>query len=158
MKNFNDLYGLRTTALRYFNVYGPNQDPASDYAAVIPKFIQMLLAGKQPTIFGDGKQTRDFVFVKDVVRANVLAAESKSADGQVMNIGNGKATSVNSLYEALVGILDINVDQVPIHTEERAGDIKHSTAEVRKARELLEFSPRYGLKEGLKEAIAQYSK
>jgi UDP-glucose 4-epimerase len=149
---FSELYGLPTASLRYFNVYGPRQDPSSDYAAVIPKFIQSALAGTPPAIFGDGGQTRDFIYVKDVVAANVRAAESKATGA--FNIAGGEKTSVSELAE-LIGACT-GSRAAPVHGPERVGDIRHSYASTDKARDTLGFLPRTLLSEGLEETIAWY--
>ncbi len=141
---FNEVYGMRNVVLRYFNVYGPRQDPASEYAAVIPKFVSAYLAGIAPVIFGDGVQTRDFVYVRDVVRANILASEA-SVPG-VYNIASGARTSLNELSGIIKEITCSEVE--PIYSEARAGDIRDSVADVKKARKI-GFQPEYALEEGL---------
>lgn len=148
---FNEVYGMRNVVLRYFNVYGPRQDPNSEYAAVIPKFVSAYLAGKAPVIFGDGEQTRDFVYVKDVVRANILASEA-GVPG-VYNIASGARTSLNELAEMIRKISGSEVR--PIYSEARAGDIRDSVADVTKARKI-GFQPEYALEEGLRGMI-EYS-
>lgn len=128
LQSFYDSYGLNYTSLRYFNVFGPGQDKNSQYAAVIPNFISALIAGNQPEIYGDGEQTRDFVYVKDVVRANVNAAESDF--NGILNIASGKKLSINQLYEIVKKTL--NSDLEPIYLPKRQGDIKHSLADITK--------------------------
>ena len=128
LKSFYDSYGLNYTALRYFNVFGPGQDKNSQYAAVIPNFISALLEGKQPEIYGDGKQTRDFVYVKDIVRANINSAESDF--NGIVNIASGEKLSINQLYEIIKNSLESNLE--PIYLPERQGDIKHSLADINK--------------------------
>ena len=128
LQSFYDSYGLNYTSLRYFNVFGPGQDKNSQYAAVIPNFISALIEGSQPEIYGDGEQTRDFVYVKDVVRANVNAAESDF--NGILNIASGKKLSVNQLYEIVKKTL--NSDLEPIYLPKRQGDIKHSLADISK--------------------------
>jgi UDP-N-acetylglucosamine 4-epimerase len=152
---FNELHGLETVALRYFNVYGPGQNPQSEYAAVIPKFIAMLLADAEPTIFGDGAQTRDFLFVGDVVQANLLAASADGVCGEVFNIAGGKATSLNDLFTALCAA--IGMSAMVHHGPERAGDIKHSSADITRAQKLLGFRPEFDLAKGLERAVAFYN-
>ncbi len=147
---FNEVYGMRNVVLRYFNVYGPRQDPCSEYAAVIPKFVSAYLAGKAPVIFGDGVQTRDFVYVKDVVRANILASEG-SIPG-VYNIASGTRTSLNELAEIIRKISGSEVK--PIYSEARAGDIRDSVADITKAEEM-GYSPEYSLERGLQK-MAEY--
>ena len=126
LKAFYDSYGLNYVSLRYFNVFGPGQDKNSQYAAVIPNFISSILEGKQPEIYGDGEQTRDFIFIKDVVRANVNAAESDF--NGIINVASGKKLSINQLYEIVRKTL--NSDMQPKYLPERQGDIKHSLADI----------------------------
>ena len=147
---FQQVYHLNTVCLRYFNVYGPRQDPNSQYAAVVPKFISRALQGNPPIIFGDGEQTRDFTFVKDVVAANILAAESSDASG-IFNIGTGNRISVNDLAKLVIRLL--GKDITPSYQEPRPGDIKHSLADISKARQI-GYTPRYSLEQGLKETIS----
>jgi UDP-glucose 4-epimerase len=146
---FTEVYKLPTLCLRYFNVYGPRQSPNSEYAAVIPKFIQLVKDGKSPIIFGDGKQTRDFVFVEDVVAANILAA--KSTITGVLNIGTSKSISLNQLARFILKKMN-RLDLDPIYEKERAGDIKHSMADISAAK-VLGYNPRYTLNLGLDELI-----
>lgn len=148
---FNDVYALPTISLRYFNVYGPRQDPSSEYAAVIPKFITRALAGERLVIYGNGLQTRDFVFIKDVVRANIMAAESRETG--VFNIGGGEAVAINELASAIVKLCGKNLDVA--HVEPRKGDIMHSQASVERARRI-NYRPGYCLEEGLKETISLF--
>jgi len=148
---FNEVYGMRNVALRYFNVYGPRQDPNSEYAAVIPKFVSAYLAGEAPVIFGDGEQTRDFVYVKDVVRANILASEG-SVQG-VYNIASGTRTSLNELSGIIKEITGSEVEAV--YSEPRAGDIRDSVADIEAAK-IIGYSPEYTMEEGLREAIQWY--
>jgi len=148
---FQKVYGLPTIYLRYFNVYGPRQDPDSQYAAVIPRFITRASQGEPPIIFGDGEQTRDFTFVKDVVEANILAAKSNGTG--TFNIGKGEKTSINQLAELTIKLVGNNVE--PIHEEPRPGDIMHSLADISKAREELGYNPRYDLEQALKETISE---
>lgn len=143
------LYDLPTVSLRYFNVYGARQDPASDYAAVIPRFIANLRNGKPPVIFGDGTQTRDFVYVRDVVRANILAME-RDAEG-VYNIGSGKETSINELVTILMRLLRFRGQ--PVYAGGRPGDVMHSVADISRARSLLGWEPAFSLEEGLSDTL-----
>jgi nucleoside-diphosphate-sugar epimerase len=145
---YYNMFGLRTTVLRIFNGYGPRQNPDSPYAAAIPAFIKRVVAGKPPTIFGDGEQTRDFVFVGDVAKAFELAAERKEADGQVINIASGSKTSVNRLVQDICGLAGMDLE--PVHEEPRPGDIRHSVASVERAKELLGWEATTPLSEGLK--------
>jgi UDP-glucose 4-epimerase len=146
---FKEVYGLKTVSLRYFNVYGPRQDPYSDYAAVIPRFINRVLENKPPVIYGDGQQTRDFTFVKDVVRANVLAAKSDATG--VYNSANGNRISINELADMIMKLTGKNLK--PIHDAPRKGDVMHSLGDISKAKKDLGYEPRYSLEEGLRETI-----
>lgn len=142
---FTEVYGLGTTCLRYFNVFGPRQDPASEYAAVIPLFITKALRKEPPIIYGDGTQTRDFTFVRDVVRANILAME-RGADG-TFNIAGGRQVSVGELADL---ILDMGGSDVrPVLSPPRQGDVLHSLADISKARERLGYAPEHSLESGL---------
>ncbi len=145
---YSEIYELPTVALRYFNVFGPRQDPNSQYAAVIPNFIDKLLKNENPVIYGDGEQSRDFVSVKRVVDANILAAESKETG--TFNIGLGKSTTVNQLYETINDVLQKDIES--IYKNERPGDIKHSVADISKA-EAIGFKPGFDFKEDLNETI-----
>ena len=150
---FNDIYGLKTVSLRYFNVYGPRQDPYSDYAAVIPKFINRVSENKPPVIYGDGKQTRDFTFVKDVVSANILAAKS-DAEG-VYNIANGNRISINELANMIMALMEKNLTL--IHDAPREGDVKHSLADISEAKKNLGYEPGYSLEEGLRRTVEWFN-
>src|SRR5262245_37766738 len=147
-------YGLETVVLRYFNVFGPRQDPSGPYAAVIPLFIQAILGGKQPVIFGDGKQTRDFTYVENVVQANLLAASANGAAGQVVNVGSGVAVSLLELLKELKAILGSEVE--PILQPARAGDVRDSLADVSRAKTILGYQPAVGCAEGLKRTVEFY--
>jgi nucleoside-diphosphate-sugar epimerase len=151
---FYQLHGLQTCCLRYFNVYGSGQNPESEYAAVIPKFITLMLAGRTPTIYGDGSQTRDFLYVNDVVAANILAAQADGIGGELCNVARGRSVSLNELATTLAGVLGVkpNVEHGPA----RPGDILHSSADTSRARELLGFQPAFDLKTGLKKTAAFY--
>jgi len=151
---FHKLYGLETVCLRYFNVFGPRQDPGSEYAAVIPRFSTRLLAGMRPTIYGDGEQTRDFTYIDNVVEANWRAANHPRAAGGVFNIGCGTQTSLNQLVARLNAILDTRLD--PVYEAARAGDVRHSVADVSKARDILEYTPAVSLDEGLERVLAWF--
>lgn len=153
LKLFSNLYGVETVALRYFNVFGPRQDGKSMYSGVISRFTDDLRSGRIPTIFGDGEQTRDFVYVKDVVQANLLAMRSaKVGRGEVFNVATGKTVSLLQLLDALKKITGIQV--APVFKEARAGDIKHSLADISKIRAALAYEPRFGLEEGLRTIIS----
>lgn len=149
----SDLYDIDTVALRYFNVFGPRQDPTGDYAAVIPKFISLMLDGTRPVIYGDGEQSRDFVFVDDAIQANILAAEG-DITGEAFNIGCGGRVSVNEVVDTLSDLLGTDID--PIYDNPRAGDIRHSYADISKAKDLLGYEPAVSFEEGLTKTIPYY--
>ncbi|MGH2533360.1 MAG: SDR family oxidoreductase [Thermomicrobiales bacterium] len=149
---FSRAYGLEAVALRYFNVYGPRQDPASPYAAVIPRFLAALRGGIAPTIYGDGEQTRDFVYVSDVVEANLLAATAAGVAGNAYNVAGGQAITLNALLATLSDL--VGADVAPIYAPTRAGDIRHSSADVSAARHDLGFASRVSLAEGLGRMLA----
>jgi UDP-glucose 4-epimerase len=151
---FHNIYGLNTICLRYFNVYGPRQDPNSQYAAVIPKFIDNLLAGKPPVIFGDGEQSRDFAFVGDVAEANILAAESQATG--VFNIGSSIRVTINQLTQMIIKLVG-NSAVRPAYVEQRSGDILHSLADISRARSF-GYHPKYSLEQGLKETVSAFVK
>ncbi len=153
-KVFSELYGIQTVFLRYFNVFGPRQDPNSEYAAVIPKFITRLLDNRPPTIYGDGGQTRDFTFVRDVVQANIRAMES-DAQG-VFNIACGRRISLNDLASILMDIIGVRVD--PVYEPVRAGDVRDSLADISRAREAFGYDPQYTVEEGLAETVEWFRK
>jgi UDP-glucose 4-epimerase len=146
---FHTVYGFEAVALRYFNVFGPRQDPTSEYAAVIPRFITALLDRKPPTIYGDGEQTRDFTYVGNIVAANLQALTAPSAAGQTFNIAMGQATSLNQLVDALQELTGVT-DVEPVHADPRPGDIRHSVADVSKARSLMGFTPQINFVDGLR--------
>jgi len=149
---FSEMYGIRTVALRYFNVFGPRQDPGSQYAAVIPRFITRTLAGQPPIIYGDGTQTRDFTYVKDVVQANVKAMES-NAQG-VFNVAYNQRISLLSLVDIIAEETGMNVN--PVFEPPRPGDIHDSQADISAAQKAFGFAPDYTVRSGLKETIAWY--
>jgi UDP-glucose 4-epimerase len=151
-RSFHSVYGLETVALRYFNVFGPRQDPTSQYSAVVPRFISALLAGEQPVIFGDGTQSRDFTPVANVVEANLLATDAPAASGRVYNIACGEEISVNRMAEEIGALLDRDVR--PIYVAPRAGEVAHSLADLSRARAELGYEPRVDLQEGLLATIA----
>lgn len=134
---FTKVFGVEAVALRYFNVFGPRQDPNSAYAPVIPRFIKALADGEPPVIFGDGEQTRDFIYVDDVVQANLLAAQSPDAPGQIFNIASGRSVSLNRLLASLIEIMGISSE--PVYVPARAGDVRHSAADVSAAAAALGF-------------------
>jgi UDP-glucose 4-epimerase len=147
-------FGLQTVTLRYFNVFGPRQDPESPYSAVIPLFLTALLAGRQPVIFGDGRQSRDFTFVANVVQANLLAADAPDVAGQVINAANGRSISLLQLLDAMNDLLGTRV--VPRYEPPRAGDIRQSVADITLARTLLGYEPHVDFHEGLRRSIDYY--
>jgi UDP-glucose 4-epimerase len=144
---FAQVYGLPTISLRYFNVFGPYQDPASEYAAVIPKFILMMMQGERPTIYGDGQQSRDFTYVDNVVMANLLAAEAPEAVTGYFNVACGDRISLLQLIEKLNGVMGTTL--TVLHEPARAGDVKASQADIKKIKELLGFRPVVGFEDGL---------
>lgn len=149
---FAHVYGLETLALRYFNVFGPRQDPTSMYSGVISRFIAALLTGERPVIYGDGEQSRDFTYVANVVRANLDAAETTKGIGQVINVANGERTTLNQLLEILKGLTG-KTDVGAEYGEPRAGDVKHSLADNTRAREILNYKTLVGLEDGLQLTI-----
>lgn len=151
---FYESYGLETVALRYFNVFGARQDPQSMYAAVIPKFITLMLAGKQPVIFGDGQQSRDFTYIDNVIHGNLLAAAAPDAVGNVMNLATGQRISLLDLVDKLNAILGTDIK--PIHDEPRPGDIIHSRASIDKARDLMDYAVIVDFDEGLRRTVEWY--
>lgn len=144
---YGDLYGLETVCLRYFNVYGPRQDPTSPYSGVISIFMDKAVQGEVPTIYGDGEQYRDFVYVADVVQANLLAAYRENISGAVINVGTGNLVTVNSLWKEIAQRAGVQGE--PERAPLRPGDIRESVADISRARELLGYEPRYSLEEGL---------
>ena len=151
---FYHSYGLETVCLRYFNVFGPRQDPDSPYSAVIPLFITALLAGRQPVIYGDGHQSRDFTYVENVVHGNLLAADAADVAGYSFNLANGRATSLLELICALGALLSVDVK--PEHKEARVGDVRSSLADITLAHRLLGYTPRIEFAEGLRRSIDYY--
>jgi UDP-glucose 4-epimerase len=154
LKVFSEVYGLKTLSLRYFNVFGPRQDPKSEYAAVIPRFITKILRRESPTIYGDGGQTRDFTYVKDVVQANIRAMES-DAEG-VFNVAYCKRIDLNELANMIMEITGITVPL--IYEPPRTGDVRDSLADIRRAQDAFRYAPEYTVKKGLQETIAWYRK
>ena len=151
-RTFTRVYGLETVSLRYFNVFGPRQDPSSQYSGVISRFISALLRGERPVIYGDGEQSRDFTFVSNVVDANLRAAESSRAVGKVINLANGARITLNELLETLRALTDCR-DQSVEYLPPRKGDVRDSLADIALARNLLGYEPQVGLKEGLRITI-----
>jgi UDP-glucose 4-epimerase len=151
---FTSTYGLETVTLRYFNVFGPRQDPQSQYAAVIPKFITAILAGGRPTIFGDGKQSRDFTYVDNVVQGNLLAADAPAAVGRTINVACGRSFDLLTLVDGINRAL--GTDAQPIFEPNRVGDVRNSLADISLAREVLKYEPKIDFDEGLRRAVEYY--
>lgn len=151
---FYQSYGLETVCLRYFNVFGPGQDPDSPYSAVIPLFLTAMLSGSQPRVFGDGLQSRDFTFVDNIVHGNLLAATAPDVGGMSFNIANGRSTSLLDLIGAINDLLDLSVE--PAFEPPRSGDVRDSKADISRARKLLKYEPQVGFREGLSQSIDYY--
>jgi UDP-glucose 4-epimerase len=151
---FGKLYGLETACLRYFNVYGPRQDPSSPYSGVISIFMTKASAGQAPTIFGDGGQSRDFVYVKDVVHANLLSATKEAAAGRVFNVGTGESIRIGDLWNLIGELSDVKID--PVFGPPRVGDIRDSVSDISEIERSLGFSPRVDLRRGLIDTLAWY--
>jgi len=151
---FTHVYGLETVALRYFNVFGPRQDPSSPYSGVISKFITALLGGDTPVVYGDGEQSRDFTYVANVVAANLRAAEAPEAAGHVINLGVRQRTTLNQILAELQNIIGSNI--TPRYEPARIGDVRHSLADITRAQRLLGFKPIVGLTEGLRYTVDWY--
>ncbi len=156
MKVFARVYGMETVVLRYFNVFGPHQDPTSQYSGVLAKFCLAMLTGKRPVIYGDGAQSRDFTFIENVVRANLLAAEAPAskASGMVMNAATGERITLNETFGILRELTGF--DGEPVYEQPRAGDIRDSLADIRLAGEVLGYKPTVNFKEGLRRTVAWY--
>jgi nucleoside-diphosphate-sugar epimerase len=153
-KLYHDLFGLETVSLRYFNVFGPHQDPHSEYSAVIPKFIMRLLANQPITINGDGEQSRDFTFIDNVVEANFLALKAPNAAGKMCNIGCGERITLNRLVMLLEQQLGVNAKV--IHAPPKPGDVRHSLADIERAKAILRYRPKITVEEGLRRTIDWY--
>jgi nucleoside-diphosphate-sugar epimerase len=151
---FTRVYGLETVSLRYFNVFGPRQDPSSLYAAVIPRFIEALLENRPPTIYGDGRQSRDFTFVENVVQANLLALSASGVAGEAFNIACGESVDLRGMLQLLTEFLGQNVQ--PEYQAPRAGDVKHSLADISKAKRMLGYRPTIPFREGLKQTFEYF--
>jgi nucleoside-diphosphate-sugar epimerase len=151
-QSFGRIYGFAAVALRYFNVFGPRQDPRSQYAAAVPIFITRMLAGEPPVIYGDGEQTRDFVYVEDVVQANLLAAEAPGGGGEIYNVASSESLTVNRLARIISEIVGLPL--APVYAPERAGDIRHSAADIGKIVAELGYGPRFDFRRGLERTIA----
>ena len=154
MRAFASVYAMETLSIRYFNVFGPRQDPTSQYAAVIPLFIEALLDGKPPTIHGDGEQSRDFTYIENVVRANLLALEAPRLGGETVNVALGGRITLNQLYDSIAKSLGSDIR--PEHSEPRSGDVKHSQADIGKAEQLLGFAGKVSVEEGLERTVEWY--
>jgi UDP-glucose 4-epimerase len=151
---FTATYGFETVSIRYFNVFGPRQDPRSQYSAVIPLFITALLAGKRPTVYGDGHQSRDFTYVANVVHGNLLAADAEKVAGRVFNVANGKQTSLIELLGVLNELLGTDIE--PTFAPPRPGDVRESLADITQARTHLQYEPLVDFNEGLRRSIEYY--
>ena len=156
MSAFTRVYGLETVTLRYFNVFGPFQDPTSHYSGVLAIFCRKLLAGEQPTIYGDGEQSRDFTYIENVVAANLLAADgpAEKVSGKMMNLATGAAITLNQAFEILCGLTGYSGK--PAYAEARSGDIRHSLADISRARELLGYVPQVDFREGIRRTVEWY--
>jgi UDP-N-acetylglucosamine/UDP-N-acetyl-alpha-D-glucosaminouronate 4-epimerase len=151
---FTRLYGLETVTIRYFNVFGPRQDPSSPYSGVISLFISALCDGRQPTIYGDGEHTRDFTYVANVVDGVLRACHAKEASGEVINVATGGRISLNQLFRTVRDLVGARVE--PIYAAPRAGDVRDSQADIQKARQLLGYEPKVSFDEGLKKTVDWY--
>jgi UDP-glucose 4-epimerase len=156
MQCFMRAFGLETVSLRYFNVFGPRQDAASPYSGVLAKFIRLMLQGEQPTIFGDGTQSRDFTYLDNAILANLLACDASSSEvaGKVFNVATGSRVSLNSTFRLLKKI--IGFEGKPNYSNERTGDIKHSLADITQARRHLGYEPLVDFEEGLRRTVEWY--
>lgn len=154
LRLFHRLYGLETVALRYFNVFGPRQDPKSEYAAVIPKFITRMLQGLAPTVFGDGKQTRDFIYVGEIARANILAADAADAPGRIINVAGAGRIDLLQLIATLNDVL--GTQMMPVMAPPQPGDVRDSSADISIADSVLDFSPQTSFAEGLRRTVEWY--
>jgi nucleoside-diphosphate-sugar epimerase len=154
LRMFTDLYGLETVSLRYFNVFGPRQDPSSAYSGVISVFAAALLDGRSPTIYGDGEQTRDFTYVADVVDGVLRACDAPGASGEIINVAAGGRISLNLLFETMRQL--VGSDVAPLYAKAREGDVRDSQADISKARRILGFEPKVSLEEGLRRTVDWY--
>lgn len=155
-KVFSDIYGLETVSLRYFNVFGPKQNPTSEYAAVIPKFITAILSANMLQVHGDGEQTRDFTYIKNVVDANIKAMKASKTSGEAVNIGCGANYTLNQLISELNQIIGSDIKAE--HTDSREGDVKNSLADIKSAERLLDYKPRYSFRMGLEDTVKWFKK
>jgi UDP-glucose 4-epimerase len=154
LQAFSASYGIETVSIRYFNVFGPRQDPDSPYSAVIPLFITAMLAGRSPVVYGDGLQSRDFTYVTNVVHGNLLAADAPEASGRVLNVANGRSTTLLGLIAALNDLLGVDVQ--PTFAPPRVGDVRESMADIAEARRVLGYNPPVDFDEGLRRSIDYY--
>lgn len=154
MKVFNDCFGLPTVSLRYFNVFGPRQDPTSQYSAVIPAFLTRMLAGRPPVVYGDGQQSRDFTFIENVQQANFLAATARQVNGEVVNIATGASVTLLEMIEMINRMIGANIR--PVHEPQRPGDVRHSLADISAARSLLGYRVLVPFEEGLRRTLEHY--
>ena len=152
---FHNVYGLETVALRYFNVFGPGQDPLSQYAAVIPRFITAVLDGKRPVVHGDGEQSRDFTYIDNAVEANLLAVDAEGVAGETFNVACGERISLNALIDELRHLSGREIE--PLYSESQPGDVRHSIADISKARKALAYAPSVDIHEGLERTYAYYA-
>jgi UDP-glucose 4-epimerase len=150
-RTFTRVYGLETVSLRYFNVFGPRQDPTSQYSAVIPRFISAIMAGRAPVIYGDGEQSRDFSYVQNAVEASLLACTAPGVAGETINVGCGQRVNLNELVRMIGRLVGRQVE--PVYEAVRAGDVRHSLAAIEKAARLLGYQPSVGLEEGLRRTL-----
>ncbi len=148
------VYGLQTASLRYFNVFGPRQDPTSTYAAVIPAFVSQMLRGNRPTIYGDGEQSRDFCYIDNVVDANMLAGDAEKLEGEVVNVACAERTTLNQIMQQINDLLGTRI--APIYAPPRAGDVRHSLADISDTERVLGYKPKVMFAEGLKRSIEWY--
>jgi UDP-N-acetylglucosamine/UDP-N-acetyl-alpha-D-glucosaminouronate 4-epimerase len=153
-RSFAEVYGLETVSLRYFNVFGPRQDPTSEYAAAVPKFIARLMAGERPTVFGDGEQSRDFAYVENIVEANVLALHAQGIAGEVYNVGSGESVTLNRLLDELRDLLETDIEAE--YVAGRPGDVRHTLADISSARADFGYEPTVSLREGLRRTIEHF--
>ena len=153
---FFQLYGLETISLRYFNIFGPKQDPNSIYSAVIPRFIDALVSGRAPIIYGDGEQSRDFTYIDNVVHANLLAMNIERTHGEVVNVACGRRVSLNQFVKILQDIIGTHVPS--LYEEPRKGDVRHSLADIKRGKAILNYEPRVGIEEGLRRTVEFFQK
>ena len=153
---FFQLYGLETISLRYFNIFGPKQDPNSIYSAVIPRFIDALVSGRAPIIYGDGEQSLDFTYIDNVVHANLLAINIERTHGEVVNVACGRRVSLNQFVKILQDIIGTHVPS--LYEEPRKGDVRHSLADIKRGKAILNYEPRVGIEEGLRRTVEFFQK